>query len=146
MRLVQIRNQAEPSELIPKYVYEEPSWLEMFTRWSARWHLGGSPAFRLGSASFGSWFIISCKFPAQYHLGPPAFMSWYWWIRYWEFFTDACASDSTCLLTFCASLPSDSPTIDWHLALAWQSDGGYLIPIPKEELVSSCLCSRRKGS
>ena len=25
MRLVQIRNQAEPSELIPKYVYEEPS-------------------------------------------------------------------------------------------------------------------------
>jgi hypothetical protein len=25
IRLVQIRNQAEPPELIPKYVYEEPS-------------------------------------------------------------------------------------------------------------------------
>jgi hypothetical protein len=29
MRLVQIRNQAEPSELIPKYIYGEPSLLEI---------------------------------------------------------------------------------------------------------------------
>jgi hypothetical protein len=29
MRLVQIRNQAEPSELIPRYLYEELSWLEI---------------------------------------------------------------------------------------------------------------------
>jgi hypothetical protein len=29
MRLVQIGNQAQPSELIPKYVYEELSWLEI---------------------------------------------------------------------------------------------------------------------
>jgi hypothetical protein len=29
MRLVQIRNQAEPSELIPRYLYEEPCRFEI---------------------------------------------------------------------------------------------------------------------